>query len=163
MSYILCFFPPFCTFPYQKFFMQKGFHTQRNHCMLLELYVYVQQNRRDIQECWGKKTRIKGMHASIFFSLSYTFFISRAFVYRGGFLYELIDVQRVIGVTVFTISFWNVMRIMRKNREKMRKTETRARSRAYMLFHFHYIILTIWDLIQRLQLARNCDVKFCLY
>ena len=35
--------------------------------MLLELYVYVQQNRRDIQECWGKKTRIKGMHASIFF------------------------------------------------------------------------------------------------
>ena len=113
-----------------------------------------------------KKTQIKGTHNFYFvcfFSLSYTFFISRDFVYRGGFLYELIDVQRTIGVTVFTISSWNVMRNMRKNRGKMRKTETRARSRAYMLFHFHYIILTIWDLIQRLQLGRNCDVKFCLY
>ena len=61
--------------------------------MLLELYVYVQQNRRDIHtRMLGEKNTNKGNACFYFFSLSYTFFISRAFVYRGGFLYELIDV-----------------------------------------------------------------------
>ena len=61
--------------------------------MLLELYTF----RRiiEIYENVEKKTQIKGTHNFYFvcfFSLSYTFFISRDFVYRGGFLYELIDV-----------------------------------------------------------------------
>ena len=61
--------------------------------MLLELYTF--SRIIEIYENVEKKTQIKGTHNFyfvFFFSLSYTFFISRDFVYRGGFLYELIDV-----------------------------------------------------------------------
>ena len=53
--------------------------------MLLELYTF--SRIIEIYENVEKKMKI-----NVFFSLSYTFFISRDFVYRGGFLYELIDV-----------------------------------------------------------------------
>ena len=61
--------------------------------MLLELYTF--SRIIEIYENVEKKTN-KGnaqlLFCVFFFSLSYTFFISRDFVYRGGFLYELIDV-----------------------------------------------------------------------
>ena len=62
--------------------------------MLLELYTF--SRIIEIYENVEKKNANKGnaqlLFFVCFFSLSYTFFISRDFVYRGGFLYELIDV-----------------------------------------------------------------------
>ena len=52
--------------------------------MLLELYTFSR-----IIEIYEN---VEKNENKCFFSLSYTFFISRDFVYRGGFLYELIDV-----------------------------------------------------------------------
>ena len=47
--------------------------------------------------------------------------------------------------------------------QKGRKTEAGARRARGHKIWSQCIFFVIWDLIHRLQLAKNCDLKFCLY